>query len=333
MPKYMMPYMTDIKLSIVCLTYNHIKFIRQALQSFVMQKTTFDFEVIVHDDASTDGTTDIIREFAEKYPSIIKPVFQTENQWSKGISISKTFVYPKISGEYVALCEGDDYFIDENKLQKQVDFLEAHPDYAICFHPVLVHWDDNRLPDSYFPTKKMRQNLTLKGLLDCNFIQTNSVVYRWRFHRDSLDLLPDNIMPGDWFLHLMHAETGKIGFIDEVMSVYRRNAGGIWTGVMESDDWFNHYTLPHLHFCTEIEKRFHTDMTRNKLKLTRKAVPSFLHTQNFDKLKALALSYPDIYQQVVLTFQSRKKHSLLLFAVISLLICLNLLTVLVYFAS
>ena len=118
-----------IKLSVICLTYNHEKFIRQALDGFVMQKTNFPFEVIVHDDASTDETAKIIREYEIKYPELIKPIYQKENLWQKGIP-TKNYIYPKINGKYVALCEGDDYWTDPLKLQKQVDFLEAHWCYS-----------------------------------------------------------------------------------------------------------------------------------------------------------------------------------------------------------
>ena len=125
-------------LSIICITYNHKDFIRQALEGFVMQKTNFKFEVLIHDDASTDGTADIIREYEAKYPDIIKPIYQKENQFSKGVHILKTFIYPRVLGKYVALCEGDDYWTDPNKLQKQVDFLEAHPEYSGCFHVLAI---------------------------------------------------------------------------------------------------------------------------------------------------------------------------------------------------
>ena len=123
--------MDKIKLSIVCLAYNHKAFIREALDSFVMQKTNFPFEVIIHDDASTDGTSDIIREYEAKYPDIIKPIYQTENQWGKK-HIWRDIVLPFVRGEYVAMCEGDDYWTDPLKLQKQVDFLDAHSDYSVC---------------------------------------------------------------------------------------------------------------------------------------------------------------------------------------------------------
>ena len=119
-----------------CLTYNQKDFIRDALDGFVMQKTSFPYEVIVHDDASTDGTTDIVRDYAAKYPEVIKPMVETENQWQKGglkhiISILNE---KHRRGKYIAFCEGDDYWTDSEKLQRQVDFLESHPDYSMCFH-------------------------------------------------------------------------------------------------------------------------------------------------------------------------------------------------------
>jgi len=119
--------------SVICLAYNHEKFIRKCLDGFVMQKTNFTFQVIIHDDASTDKTADIIREYQEKYPEIIKPIFQSENQFSKGTDgnmIEK--ICSNLRGKYSAYCEGDDYWTDEYKLQKQVDFLESHPEFVMC---------------------------------------------------------------------------------------------------------------------------------------------------------------------------------------------------------
>lgn len=122
--------------AIRCITYNHEQYIRDALEGFVMQKTNFPFVAIVHDDASTDGTATIIREYAEKYPDIIKPIFETENQYSKRDgSLAKIMrkAIEATGAKYVALCEGDDYWIDPLKLQKQVDFLEANPEYEMCY--------------------------------------------------------------------------------------------------------------------------------------------------------------------------------------------------------
>lgn len=119
--------------SICCLSYNHAPYIRQCLDGFMMQKTTFPFEVLIHDDASTDGTQAIIREYESKYPDIVKPIYQKENQYSKGIKVSAVYQYPRVRGKYVAMCEGDDFWIDSLKLQKQVDFLENNLDYVLVY--------------------------------------------------------------------------------------------------------------------------------------------------------------------------------------------------------
>ena len=118
--------------SICCIAYNQQKYIRQALESFLMQRTDFNFEVIIHDDASTDGTTEIIREYESKFPGIIKPIFQTINKYqSEGLNFQFKYVFPKAKGKYITFCEGDDYWIDPLKLQKQVDFLELHKDFGL----------------------------------------------------------------------------------------------------------------------------------------------------------------------------------------------------------
>ena len=119
--------------SVCCVTYNHASYIKKAIDSFLMQETDFPFEILIHDDSSTDGTTDIVMEYAEKYPGIIKPIIQTENQLSKGGLICPRLVFPKTLGKYIALCDGDDYWTDKTKLQKQVSFLENNSDYVITY--------------------------------------------------------------------------------------------------------------------------------------------------------------------------------------------------------
>ena len=131
------------KVSILCLTYNQKLFITQALDSFLMQKTDFDFEILIHDDASTDGTTKIIRQYQKKYPSIIKIIVQKENQFSKGNSeILTEYLFPLVKGKYIALCEGDDFFTDESKLQTQAEFLDNNPKCSLCFHPTRVIFEN-----------------------------------------------------------------------------------------------------------------------------------------------------------------------------------------------
>ena len=140
---------TKALVAIRCITYNHEAYIRDALEGFIMQKTNFPFVAIVHDDASTDGTADIIREYAAKYPDIIKPIYETENQYSKhdgSLGRIMTAACEATGAKYIAMCEGDDYWTDPLKLQKQVDFLETHPDYSMCFHKAIVHYEDGLKP-------------------------------------------------------------------------------------------------------------------------------------------------------------------------------------------
>ncbi len=137
--------MDNITLSIICDTYNHEKYIAQCLDGILMQKVNFTFEVLIHDDASVDNTANIIKEYELKYPDTVKPIYQSENQYYKGASayIWQTYQFPRAKGKYVAMCEGDDYWTDPYKLQKQVDFLEKNEEYSICFHKVKV-WKQNK---------------------------------------------------------------------------------------------------------------------------------------------------------------------------------------------
>lgn len=124
---------TEPLVSVCCITYNHVSYISEAIDSFLMQETNFPFEILVYDDASTDGTEQIVLEYVEKYPGIIRAVIQTENQYSKvGLKIAN-FLFSKAKGSYIALCEGDDYWTDRAKLQKQVQFLEDYPEYVITY--------------------------------------------------------------------------------------------------------------------------------------------------------------------------------------------------------
>ncbi len=249
-------------LTIHCITYNHVDFIAQTLDSFLAQKTNFTFQVVVGDDCSTDGTTEIIKEYAKRYPDIIKPIFREKN-----VGCERNFfdVSNACKTKYVAMCEGDDYWIDENKLQKQVDFLESNPDFSLCFHKVKVVWEDKSNKDSFFPKPRQRHNkdvLGLDELLSGNFIQTNSVVYRWRFIEESVEkIFPKKILPIDYYLHLLHTQKGKIKYLDDCMAVYRRHSGGIWFGCGQSEDWFLRNGLLHARFFYEVQKNFAKDFS------------------------------------------------------------------------
>ena len=207
------------------------------------------------------------------------------------------------------MCEGDDYWTDENKLQKQVDFLNANPSYSICFHPVVVHWYDNSQQDEIFPQLSLTfhtNDLTINHLLKHNFIQTNSVVYRWRFDKtDSIrNVFPKDILPADYMLHLLHAEKGNILMLDDVMAVYRRHTCGLWTGVGQTVNWFIRCGLKHINFFVALEDRYQKSYESEKNYFVEKLIYACLKLQRFDELEKLSQQYPEIYQKKIEIYQN-----------------------------
>ena len=219
-----------IMVSVYCLAYNHEKYIKDCLEGFVNQKTNFKYEVIVHDDASTDNTANIIKEYAERYPDIIKPIFQKENQYSQGVYIIDKFIEPILKGKYVAICEGDDYWCDEHKLQKQVEILENHPEYIACVHQTKAV---NSSTGEISLCSKLRKSGVIeieKMILDRGPVyHTSSLFYR----KKALENKPDfcYIVKGvsDYSTEFALALKGYIYYINEVMSVYRQFTESSWS--------------------------------------------------------------------------------------------------------
>ena len=215
--------------TIRCITYNHEPYIRQCLEGFVIQKTNFRFEVVVHDDASTDGTASIIREYAEKYPNIIKPIFEIENQYLKGgfKQINKIMEEKFIYGKYLADCEGDDYWIDPLKLQKQVDIMEANSNAMLChtgFHTVDVNSQLISLPafDNYMLRSRSGDNLL--NLFKGNYIMTMTTLFRTnvRLSKEFQDC-PSKY---DYTLFLTAAIKGDFIYLPDITACYRITATG-----------------------------------------------------------------------------------------------------------
>lgn len=217
----------ELMVTIRCLAYNHEAYIRQCLDGFVMQRTSFRFEAIVHDDASTDGTAGIIREYAERYPDIIKPIFETENQYSKHDGSIRRIMNQHTRGKYVAMCEGDDYWIDPLKLQKQVDLLESNKEYSMCFHNAIEHWSDRQKNDTCFSHIVDREYSGLEIYKNW-IIPTASVVFKKSILKSNLAscFLDPHFLYGDILFFLLAASCGKIVGMKDVMSVYRRHEGG-----------------------------------------------------------------------------------------------------------
>lgn len=216
--------MTEYKplVSICSITYNHAPYIRECLDSFLMQKTDFPYEIIINDDCSTDGTTEIIKEYAEKYPDIIHPIFQDENQYQKGVrGMFQHFVIPRAKGKYIALCEGDDYWTDPLKLQKQVDFLESHPDYGMCYTKTKYFYQ--RL--NKFGKENWGGPFTeLDQLLIFNYcVPTASIVIRHSILSQYYESVKETTKweMGDYPMSLYASGISKIYFMDECLCVYR----------------------------------------------------------------------------------------------------------------
>jgi glycosyltransferase involved in cell wall biosynthesis len=278
-------------LSIVTVAYNHGKYIARTLDGFIMQKTDFPFQVIVGDDASTDNTADIIREYADKYPDIVKPVLRPKNIGGTSNSLD---LYSRAHTKYVAICDGDDYWTDPLKLQKQVDFLEAHPDYSICSHRVIQKFEYGAQPDIFIPKASMLrkyEDCAFKKLLRGNYIHSSSIVYRWQFaDSKGKDVFPRDIIPGDWFLLLLHAHVGKIHMIPDVMSVYLVHSGGIW-GIFGEDEISHKYAEGYLSFCREVEKKFGVSMKRRKIKIMSGVMRCCAQDNDFGLVEKLKSKY------------------------------------------
>lgn len=219
----------DTAVSVICNAFNHESYIRDALESFVVQKTNFKFEVLVHDDASTDKTADIIREYEAKYPELIKPIYQTENQYSKGTGAVGELQIARARGKYIAYCEGDDYWTDPLKLQKQYDAMEAHPEVDICAHcGMRVNAESKEVIGYVNPSDKdcvlTPEQVILGG---GGYVVTNSLMYR----REIIFNEPEfrKFLKLDYTLQMYGALRGGMLYLAECMSAYRVMTKGSWT--------------------------------------------------------------------------------------------------------
>ncbi len=236
--------------SVICHTYNHVNFIEQSLVGFLNQVTSFPFEIIVHDDASTDGTDVIIQRYAKKFPRLIRAILQPENKFSVGIQPSMiTFFEAK--GHYIALCEGDDYWINDKKLTTQLEkFKEG---VSIVFHDSLIITETGEKLGSYFPkNKKPLKGYSPFKLCKGATIPTASCMVLAKPLKETKRY---NIINGDHFNWAVLAHYGKAVFIDEVMSVYRLHEGGIWSS-RNLENKINAVTSSKLTIFNFVEKKF-----------------------------------------------------------------------------
>lgn len=209
------------------LAYNHERFIAQALDSAVEQDVNFAYEIVIGEDCSTDGTREIVKRYRERYPEKIRLLLPEKNL---GARENSRQTMASCRGEYIAILEGDDYWLSPDKLQKQVDFLDGHSDFSICFHPVRIHYDGMTGKENQIFPENVKSVSTIEDLLEYNFIPSCSVMFRNHLIKE----LPDsfsNLKMGDWPGHILHAQHGKIKKLNEVMGGYRIHPNGAWSGL------------------------------------------------------------------------------------------------------
>lgn len=217
-----------IMVSVMCTAFNHEEYIRQALEGMVNQKTDFEYEILVNDDVSSDGTADIIREFEAKYPEKVRAFFPEKNLYSQGIDIYYHTFFPSARGKYVAFCEGDDYWCDETKLQQQVDFLEAHPEYAACVHNTLLLYCDGNHENEKLIKREGDRVVEFEDILPGmnTAWHTSSLLAKTEILRNPPDYyyVACEYGFGDYPWAIMLRNSGPVHFIDRCMSVYRINS-------------------------------------------------------------------------------------------------------------
>lgn len=222
--------MEEIMVTILTTAFNHEEFIAQAIEGVVSQKTNFRYQMVIHDDASTDRTAEIIRDYASRFPEKIIAICQTENQYSKGIDVYD-FMMPHVHGKYVAMCEGDDFWCDETKLQRQVDFMESHPEYSACVHNTWEEAYSTKERTLLFPQKEERDipfaEICLHGSGGYHASSLLTKKEYWFAKMPAWYYMGNGI--GDYPFAIYLALQGPIHFFPGIMSVYRIFTPSSWS--------------------------------------------------------------------------------------------------------
>lgn len=224
--------------SVGVIAFNHGKYIEQALSSVLSQETHFPIEIVIGDDHSQDGTTDIVLEFQRKDPHRIRVLVARENlgRYTGNGRLNLVRVLRACRGKYIALLDGDDYWTCKDKLQMQVDALNSHPEWAMCFHRTSIVDETGRRPAWNAPGNDAKPTYSLVDILSENFIQTASTMYR----NDLFSELPEwffDFKVGDWPLHVLNAQHGEIGFLEQTMAVYRLHEKSSFSSMDDAARW------------------------------------------------------------------------------------------------
>ncbi|WP_394121460.1 glycosyltransferase family 2 protein [Planococcus donghaensis] len=294
--------------SIVCTSYNHGDYLAEAIESFLMQKTDFDVEILIYDDASTDHSPQVIKYYENKYPSLIKPIYQTQNQYSKGVRV-ELFNHNRAKGKYIAVCEGDDYWTDPYKLQKQIDYMEEHPACSMTVHAADRVLSDKKKILSTVRPEKGNAIFSVERVIEGggDLVATNSMVYS---KEKVSELAPFylNAVVGDYPLVILAALHGTVDYLDANMSAYRVGVKGSWTEreLATSMKRINHY-YDMERMLDEINKYTHFNYNDSLMKAKRGYQFSLLLEQgNFKAAKR------GEFRKIYLDLGAKKRMLLLL---------------------
>lgn len=282
----------NILVSVFCLAYNHANYLRETLEGFLMQKTNFAFEVLIHEDSSTDGTREIVKEYEERYPHLFRVIYEKENQWSKGLDYCYDLLLPKARGKYIAFCEGDDAWIDDKKLQLQFECLENNPQISLCVHKSYMQ---------YPPRWKGFREPRAMGYPQTGYLSFSELVCGWNtatssffFRRAIYEKMPlffREAPTGDDSLKYYLATKGEVYYIDRVMSVYNRCVSGSWSeGFLADKDFENkkRYTFGYLTLYQKLDEYMNYmehDVIETCIKTKIKQLLDFIWINNLDYIQ------------------------------------------------
>lgn len=290
-----------MKVSICCITYNHGKYIRKALDSFLLQKRNFGIEILINDDASTDDTQDIIREYERKYPEIIKPIYHSENMYSQGVTNpSGMYNFPRAEGKYIAMCEGDDYWCDDEKLQMQVDYMEDHPEVSFCFHAAKIENLDASFSPSLIRPYERDGIISAKEVINKKtHYPTASLLLKTEYMK-KLPQYYFDCKVGDIPMQIISVKYGDAYYIDRIMSVYRMGVPTSWTNSQFSGDYkkkqeeyFQNMEKMYEAYDKDCEYRFHSEVVEA---IKRLRFLTYVNTRDFKHI--LSKKFKKEYSQL-----------------------------------
>ncbi|SFT39830.1 Glycosyl transferase family 2 [Algoriphagus locisalis] len=270
--------------SIICNTYNHVNYISQTIESFLEQRTRFGIEILIHDDASTDGTSQVIRKFENEYPAIIKPIYQSENQYSKGIKPAFEYQYPRAKDKYVALCEGDDFWTDPLKLQKQIDYLEENPQYSICCTNYSeVNSKGVVLKENVWRGNRLNPVITHEMILEEYKPKFLTSVFRREAIKNGVPPLFYKAFNTDNFLCAIATEYGPACFLNFTSGCYRVHNQGVWsskTEIQQFEMQLKSFLVMAEYFSKDYQKK---SITKRIYSIKRKLSRLYLKEKNISK--------------------------------------------------